>query len=102
MTALDLTAAADRMIRIVEGVPDDALACPTPCAEYAVADLLDHIGGFAVGLRAAARKQPLDGAPSGDGSRLEQGWRRRIATDLQALAEAWANPAAWEGDTAAG
>jgi uncharacterized protein (TIGR03086 family) len=86
----------------VEGVPVDALDRPTPCARYTVGDLLDHVGGFALAFAAAARKTPLDGAPAGDGSRLAGGWRERIAGDLRTMAEAWADPEAWTGMTAAG
>jgi uncharacterized protein (TIGR03086 family) len=99
---IDLRPAADRMARLVEGVPVDALDRPTPCARYTVGDLLDHVGGFALAFAAAARKTPLDGAPAGDGSRLAGGWRERIAGDLRTMAEAWADPEAWTGMTAAG
>ena len=60
----DLEPAAQRLARLVEGVPDEALGGPTPCARYRVADLLDHIGGLALAFAAAAVKQPLGGAPS--------------------------------------
>src|SRR5688572_23481646 len=103
MTAtVDLEPAARRMARLVEAVPDERLADPTPCEEYSVGDLLDHIGGFALAFRAAAVKQPLDGAPAGDAANLGADWRRRIPADLLALAEAWRDPSAWEGMTAAG
>nr|WP_278258382.1 hypothetical protein [Nocardioides convexus] len=58
---------------------------PTPCPEYAVGDLVDHIGGLAVAFTGAARRQPVPGADqggTGDASRLEPGWRDRIAADL--------------------
>ena len=90
------------MARLVEGVPGDALDRPTPCERYSVGDLLDHIGGLAQAFRAAAVKQPLGGGPSGDGARLPPDWRAHIQSDLQALAEAWADPEAWTGQTAAG
>jgi uncharacterized protein (TIGR03086 family) len=99
---VDLEPAAARMARLVEAVPDERLAAPTPCEEYSVGDLLDHIGGFALAFRAAAVKQPLDGSASGDAANLGPDWRTRIPGDLLALAEAWRDPAAWEGMTAAG
>lgn len=98
----DLEPAARRMARIVEGVPGDALGRPTPCERYAVGDLLDHVGGFALAFRAAAVKQPLEGAPSGVAANLAPDWRTAIPRDLAALAEAWHDPAAWEGATRAG
>jgi uncharacterized protein (TIGR03086 family) len=44
----------------------------------------------------------LDGAGSGHGERLGDGWRERIAGRLDDLAEAWRDPGAWTGTTAAG
>lgn len=103
MTApVDLTPAARRMAGLVVAVPDDALTAPTPCADYTVGDLLDHIGGFALAFRAAAVKQPLDGGPAGDAANLGADWRSRIPADLLALAEAWQDDEAWTGMTGAG
>src|SRR3954452_4723247 len=98
----DLEPAAERLATLVEGVPDEALSDPTPCARYSVGDLVEHIGGLALGFRAAAIKQPLGGAPSGDAARLTPDWRTRIPTDLRAMAEAWKDPEAWTGMTGAG
>jgi uncharacterized protein (TIGR03086 family) len=47
----------------------------------------------------------VPGAPeraSGDASRLGTDWRTRLARELDALAEAWRDPAAWTGATRAG
>ncbi len=99
---VDLGPATRRMVRLVEAVPDDALDRPTPCERYSVGDLLDHIGGFALAFRAAAVKDPLEGAPSGNAANLPENWRARIPADLLALAEAWSDPDAWTGMTAAG
>ena len=43
-----------------------------------------------------------DQAPSGDASRLGHDWRDRIPADVEALAVAWHDPAAWTGMTKAG
>ena len=69
-----------------------------------MADLLDHIGGLSIAFTAAARKDELPGggAPSADGSRLEDGWRDRIAARLDELGEAWQDPSAYDGVTMAG
>ena len=98
----DLRPAAERIARLVEGVPESALDAPTPCEEYTVGDLLDHVDGFALAFRAAAEKHPLDGAPSGDGANLPADWRTDIPARLRALGEAWRDPDAWTGMTAAG
>lgn len=105
MDPLDFGPATATMRRLVRGVSDDQLALPTPCTEYAVADLVDHVGGLALAFTGAARKQPVPGSENGgtgDGSRLEPGWRERIDRDIAALAEAWRDPAAYRGETMAG
>ena len=98
----DLGPAARRMATLIDNLPDHALAGPTPCRHYRVGDLLEHIGGSALAFRAAAVKQPLVGTPSGDAARLPADWRSRIPTDVLAMAEAWDDPEAWTGMTAAG
>ena len=104
MEPLDLTPATTAVAQLVRGVRDDQLADRTPCLAYTVADLIDHLGGLSAAFRAAARKErlPGDGTPTVDGSRLEEGFRDRIAADLDALADAWRDPEAYRGMTRAG
>lgn len=105
MTPLDLGPATTTLTDLVTSVSDEQLALPTPCTEYSVGDLVEHVGGLAAAFTGAARKQPVPGSEqggTGDASRLEPGWRDRIAADLKELAEAWREPAAYEGMTAAG
>ncbi|MGW0041980.1 TIGR03086 family metal-binding protein [Rhodococcus sp. NPDC003348] len=99
---LDLRPATHAVAGIVRGVRDDQLSAPTPCREYTVADLLDHIDGLALAFTLAARKQPLEVGPSGRGDRLPDDWRDHIATRLDELAQAWRDEAAWSGNTRAG
>ncbi len=105
MTVLDMGPATRRMADLVREVPDDALDGPTPCPDYTLGDLLDHVGGLTLAFTAAATKATggaAGQAPSGDSSRLGDDWRTRIPRDLAALAEAWRDPAAWQGVTQAG
>jgi uncharacterized protein (TIGR03086 family) len=99
---IDLGPAARRMARIVAGVPDDALDRPTPCADWTVGDLLDHIAGSVLAFTAAAAKTPLEGGPSGVAANLDSDWRTSMPRRLDTLAEAWADPQSWTGMTAAG
>ena len=98
---IDLGPAARAMTELLNGVRDDGLAQPTPCAEYTLGDLIDHIGGLAVGFAKAAAKDPAvaEGGGSGDASRLGADWRPRIAAQLDQLVEAWRKPDAWSGTT---
>jgi uncharacterized protein (TIGR03086 family) len=105
MTFVDLGPAADRMAGLVRRVPDAALDAPTPCREYSVGDLVDHIAGLTLAFTAAATKtaDPARGEPSpGDAARLGSDWRTRIPPTLDALADAWRDPAARSGMTRAG
>ena len=102
---VDLGPATRQMADLIEQVPDDLLDQPTPCPAYTLGDLLDHVSGLALAFTAAARKTPVPGAPeraSGDASRLGTDWRTRLARELDGLAEAWRDPAAWTGETRAG
>jgi uncharacterized protein (TIGR03086 family) len=105
MTHVDLEPAVRQMTELLAGIGDDQLGRPTPCPDYALGDLVDHVGGFALAFTAAATKEAIgDGSqgPSADASRLGVDWRRRIGDDLIALAEAWRDPSAWTGMTRAG
>jgi uncharacterized protein (TIGR03086 family) len=103
-STLDFGPSTTTVATLVRGVRDDQLTGPTPCPDYTVADLLDHIGGLSLAFRCAADKErpPGDGAPDVDGSRLEDGWRELIVGRLDALATAWRQPGAFEGITQAG
>jgi uncharacterized protein (TIGR03086 family) len=105
MSTVDLGPAAARLAGLVAGVGDDQLIAPTPCPKYTLGDLLEHIGGLALGFTATANKTNAEftgQAPAGDSSRLPKDWRTRIPADLLAMAAAWRDPAAWTGMTRAG
>ena len=100
--AVDLGPAVRRLADLVTNVKDDALDRPTPCPAYALGDLIDHVGGLALAFAAAGRKERnayTEMAGAGDASRLGDDWRERIPRDLTALAQVWAEPAAWTGMT---
>lgn len=105
MTVFDLGPATGTLADLVAGVPDDKLDGPTPCPDYTVGDLLEHIGGLAQAFAAGARKEGgalTSQAPAGDAARLPEDWRTRIPGDLNTLASAWQDPAAWTGMTTVG
>ena len=104
MPTIDLKPAADRLADIVAAVPDEALGNSTPCSEYSVGDLLDHINGVTLAFRGAAEKSgEFAGAgPSGTGANLPDDWRSSIPQRLSELAAAWDKPDAWTGQTGVG
>jgi len=98
----DLQPSTRVLATIVEHVDDAQLDAPTPCPDYAVGDLLDHIGGLAVAFAEAGRKEQGTNTtqpPMGSRDHLTPDWRTRIAADLLALGDAWSAADAWEGDT---
>lgn len=102
---LDLEPATSRVADLVAGVPDDRLTAPTPCPDYTLGDLLAHVDGLSLAFTIAARKTTAeypDQTPVGDAAGLGDDWRTRIPRRLAELAEAWRDPAAWEGMTRAG
>jgi len=99
METLDFGPATGTLADLVGGVRDYQLDDPTPCPDWSVAHLLRHVGGLTLEFTASAQKVPTR-ARAGDG--LTGDWRGRISDDLAALADAWTDPAAYEGDTHAG
>jgi uncharacterized protein (TIGR03086 family) len=101
----DLEPAARQLAKLVEGVDPQRLDAPTPCPDYTLGDLLEHVGGLALAFTWAARKEFPEGdsqAPAGDASRLPADWQTTIPRDLLAMADAWRAPDAWTGMTQAG
>lgn len=99
---IDLRPAADRLGKLIEEVPEDGLGRPTPCSEYSVGDLLDHIFGITQAFGGAAVKSTgptSDMGPLGDASNLDPDWRASLPRRVAELAEAWEDPGAWDGTT---
>ncbi|MFD8812213.1 TIGR03086 family metal-binding protein [Streptomyces sp. NPDC059627] len=104
-TVIDLGPQARIVAELAERVTDGQLAVSTPCPDYAVRHLLGHVAGLSVAFRDAAHKNP--GATTGhrpDASLPALGpeWRQELPKALDALAEAWREPSAWDGMTRAG
>ncbi|TDC76207.1 TIGR03086 family metal-binding protein [Streptomyces hainanensis] len=105
---LDLGPAARGVAGLLDGVGDERFAAATPCPDYRVEDLLRHLLGLTLAFRAAARKEfgpltdlsPTD--PAAPVLSLDGDWRGRLRGQLDELAAAWGEPAAWAGETRAG
>ncbi len=105
MTAIDFTEQTRLIARLADQVTDAQLDNPTPCTHLSVRTLLGHLVGLAAAFRDAARKDlgPLaDSAPDVESSDIGPEWRAELAKNLDELAAAWRDPAAWEGFTKAG
>lgn len=101
----DLGNATDGMVEIIAAIGADDLSTATPCPDMTMRDLLFHTLGFTEAFRQGATKEgigrsaPPEPAPQTD---LPAGWSELITTRLKALAEAWRDPAAWDGETEVG
>ncbi|WP_037911614.1 TIGR03086 family metal-binding protein [Actinacidiphila yeochonensis] len=104
---VDLGGAARRVAELAAGVGEGRLADPTPSPGMAVRNLLGHLVGLSQGFQYAARKErtehtgrsPAATVPDVDD---DGAWRDELPLLLDGLAEAWRDPAAWEGMTQIG
>ncbi|HEX4247015.1 MAG TPA: TIGR03086 family metal-binding protein [Pseudonocardia sp.] len=98
---IDLTPACDTMIDLLGRITAEQLQLPTPCTEYTVRDVIEHIDVVAVGSSATARGDELSGSGSPAAAGAEDDWLDRVAKHVWEVGEAWRDPAAWRGSTAA-
>ena len=61
MSAYDLNAAAAKMAELIRNIADDQLTRPTPCPDYSLGDLVDHVGGSRDGVH-VGRQQGVPAA----------------------------------------
>ncbi|MEU6851283.1 TIGR03086 family metal-binding protein [Actinacidiphila alni] len=85
--------------RVAAGVTDDRLTGATPCPDYDTRALVNHwIAYTGLGMELRARKQPYPDDLATRDFTAEPGWAAAYAEQLRRSADAWADPAAWEGD----
>ncbi|MEU4877188.1 TIGR03086 family metal-binding protein [Streptomyces sp. NPDC021608] len=104
-TTFDLGPQARIIARLADGVREEQLGHETPCPGCAVRNLLGHLTGLSVAFRDAARKDfgpTTDTPPDAAAPDLGPRWREDLAASLDALVDAWRDPAARTGMTRAG
>ena len=104
---LDFDPPVRKLRALLLGVDDDEVIVPTPCPDWTVATLLDHLMGFSHAFAQAARKRTdapgtAGPPPSPSAQHLSRHWRSRLPVMLEELATAWRDPAAWTGTSRAG
>jgi uncharacterized protein (TIGR03086 family) len=104
---LDFDPPVRQLRALLLGIADDDLASATPCDEWTVGDLLDHIMDFTRAFTQAAQKLTdapgtSTPAPVPSAADLPPHWRSRLPVLLEELATAWKDPAAWTGSARAG
>jgi uncharacterized protein (TIGR03086 family) len=103
-TPLDLAAPAAELARLAAAVADTQLEQPTPC-DFPVRTLLSHVLGLCLAFHDGAAKilgPTTTTAPNAAETPLPEGWRDELPVRLEALVQAWRDPAAWTGETTVG
>ncbi|MBQ1029887.1 TIGR03086 family protein [Micromonospora sp. C97] len=90
-----LAAAAPGTIGVVRGISDDQLGLPTPCQDYLVRDLLNHLFQVVINFQDLAEKRQVEWAEKPD--HLADGWRDRFEVETGRLIAAWSEPSTLEG-----
>ncbi|MFF8285633.1 TIGR03086 family metal-binding protein [Streptomyces albus] len=80
---------------VIRGIADDQLSAPTPCAEYDVHALLNHLFHVVVSFQGLAAKEPADFSTTPE--YVTGDWRSRFGEETVKLVEAWSAPDALEG-----
>ncbi|MBO0840360.1 MAG: maleylpyruvate isomerase N-terminal domain-containing protein, partial [Sciscionella sp.] len=96
--------AAEPTMRLVRAIDADQLDAPTPCTDYNVRGLINHLLFWAPTLLAAGRKELMP--PPADNDRdmdLTGGdWAAKLVASIKDLATTWGAPTAWDGMTRMG
>jgi uncharacterized protein (TIGR03086 family) len=100
-----MAAAAPQAERIVAGVRDDQLDASTPCAQWTVRRLLNHVLLWSGTINALAAKREAIPGDLKDGETDyvgKPGWAKEFAQSLDEAVAAWSKPGALEGEMSMG
>ncbi|MEV6026673.1 TIGR03086 family metal-binding protein [Streptomyces sp. NPDC052036] len=103
-----LARSIDLVVAAVDGAPADRYGDPTPCAEFTVKDLVNHIAMMLlltrdVGARTAVDPSLLTANPVPFlAERPDFDWAVLLAGKAGPAVTAWSASAAWEGEAALG
>ncbi|MFD7472100.1 TIGR03086 family metal-binding protein [Streptomyces sp. NPDC059837] len=98
----------DLALAVVSDVSVDQYQDPTPCSEFTVRDLVNHIGMMLLltrdaGTRAAPDPSLLTADPMPFlAGHPESDWAGLVAEKADPAVSAWSVPAAWEGEASVG
>jgi uncharacterized protein (TIGR03086 family) len=92
--------AARAAIEVVRNVKQDQLTLPTPCSDWDVRMLANHLTFWsAFRSEVAARKQTPPAGQESDVDYVTDDWAQVFERQLNRAVAAWAEPGAWEGVT---
>ncbi|MGS2647097.1 TIGR03086 family metal-binding protein [Streptosporangium sp. G12] len=96
--------AAAPLTEIIHTIEPNQLNARTPCSEYDVRGLVNHLLFWGPSLEASARKESVP-PPAGsetDVDLTEGDWAAALEIQVKRTVAAWGRPAAWEGTTRMG
>ncbi|MFF0264811.1 TIGR03086 family metal-binding protein [Kribbella sp. NPDC004536] len=96
--------AAETMAAVARAVTDDQLTNRTPCTEYDVRALVNHLLFWGPSLAGAGRKEsvPQPAAAESEVDLTAGDWRGRLLALLDDMKSSWAPTSAWAGETSMG
>lgn len=104
MSAKHIAQAAPPLLEIIRNIKPDQLGAPTPCAEFDVRTLVNHLLFWGPSLVGAAGKEEV-APPAEEEAALDLtggDWAAALSAHVDRVVAAWGEPAAWEGVTTMG
>ncbi len=92
--------AVEPVLDVVRAIREDQLDAPTPCTDYTVRRLINHLLYWGPSLEGGARKEivPPPETPEVEAD-MTDGWQDKLLAYFTKLAASWGTPPAWEGTT---
>jgi uncharacterized protein (TIGR03086 family) len=78
---------------VVGGLKPDVMSDPTPCSEFDVATLTNHLTGAVARTGSIARGTPVTGLLEPSGAEPEEGWAAAFEAARSEALDAWADDA---------
>lgn len=100
-----LRSAVDLAVSAVRDTPVERYDDPTPCTDFTVADLINHIAFGFVLARCSGTREPWDPSWTADSpapvlaGRPREQWADACAEAGASVVAAWDSPSAWDGDS---
>lgn len=92
-----MSAAAEQAARVVDNVSTSQFGDPTPCTDWDVRTLLNHLVLWtAYSMERRARDEPVPDELMNKDFAVEPDFAARYRAQLDRALKAWADPAAWE------
>lgn len=90
---------AQAVTQITAGAVASDLSSPTPCSQFDLKMLVNHLIGTTAALARVGRREPLDPAdPYGAHHDATDGdWPALLSANIFELARDWAHPQVWQG-----